>query len=371
MTQMHRSNFKYFRFCAVFLLFAICTLNFSGCVSCPTREALPAYYLNGTAYLSLSSLCRVKGLEWDFDTFTRRITLNRDAHRLNLMVGERLVLVDGLPQHLEHPVDIYKGEVVVPEKFKAEILDVLFKRPYHRPKGKVAVYKIKKVVIDAGHGGHDPGAIGKAGLREKDVTLDIAKKLSQLFSESGIEVVMTRTRDIFIPLEQRAKIANRSGADIFLSIHTNANRVRWLKGFEVYYISPYINDDQRAMQTARRQDLKLDRASFSSVSLNLKATLWDMLYTYNRAESISLGYSLCDSMRRSLNIKILGVKAGGFSVLKGTQMPAVLVEVGFISNNDEECLLRNGYYRQQLADAIFQGTRNYAQETGLTRFAQR
>jgi N-acetylmuramoyl-L-alanine amidase len=96
-----------------------------------------------------------------------------------------------------------------------------------------------------------------------------------------------------------------------------------------------------------------------------------MLYTHNRAESINLAYSLCGSMRRSLNLKILGVKAAGFSVLKGTQMPGVLIEVGFISNRDEEGLLKNGYYRQQLADAIFQGTRNYAQESGLTRFAQR
>jgi N-acetylmuramoyl-L-alanine amidase len=371
LSRVEGSKFKNFRFSVLISLFAICVLNFAGCVSVPTREALPTYFLNGTNYLSLSSLCKVRGLDWDFDTFTRRITLNKDNHRINLMAGERDVLVDGLSQHLEHPVDIYKGEVVVPDKFKTEVLDVLFKKSYEHPLGQAALSKIKKVVIDAGHGGNDPGAIGKTGLREKDVVLDIARKLSQLFSENGIEVVMIRSHDTFITLEQRAKIANRSGADLFLSIHANANRVRWLNGLEVYYVSPYIDDDKRAMQAAQNLDLDLNRASFTDASLNLKATLWDMLYTYNRAESISLAYFLCDSMRHSLNIKILGVKAAGFSVLKGTQMPAVLIEVGFLSNNDEECLLRNSYYRQQVADAIFQGTRDYARESGLTKFVQR
>jgi N-acetylmuramoyl-L-alanine amidase len=368
---VHTSNFKNFSFCAVVLMLAVSILMLSGCVCCPTRDDVSTCYLNGTNYFSLTSLSKLKGLELDFDTFTRRIALNRDAHRINLMVGERLVLVDGLEKYLEHPVDMYNGEVMVPDKFKTEILDVLFKSSRGRPKGEAGLFKIKKVVIDAGHGGHDPGAIGRSGLKEKEVVLDIAKKLGQLFSENGTEVVMTRTYDTFIPLKQRAEIANRSGADLFLSIHANANRVRWLNGFEVYYISPYIDDNKRALQTARRQDLKLDRASYGRVSLDLKATLWDMLYTHNRAESINLAYSLCGSMRRSLNLKILGVKAAGFSVLKGTQMPGVLIEVGFISNRDEEGLLKNGYYRQQLADAIFQGTRNYAQESGLTRFAQR
>ncbi len=368
---MQKSKFKNFRFVILISLFAICILNLTGCVSVPTKEALPTYFLNGTNYIYLSSLCKVMGLEWDFDTFTRRITLNKDTHRINLMAGERHVLVDGLSQHLEHPVDIYNGEVVVPDKFKTEVLDVLFKRPHERREGQAGILKIKKVVIDAGHGNNDPGAIGKTGLREKDVVLDIARKLAQLFSESGIEVVMTRSHDTFVSLERRAEIANRSGADLFLSIHANANRVRWLNGFEVYYISPNIDDDKRAMQSARSSDLNLDRAVFSHASLDLKATLWDMLYTYNRAESISLAYSLCGSMRRSLNIKILGVKAAGFSVLKGTQMPAVLIEVGFLSNNDEECLLRNSYYRQQIADAIFQGTRDYARESELTKFVQR
>lgn len=352
-------------------LLAICFLSLSGCASVPTREALTNYYLNGTTYLSLSAVSRVKGLEWDFDTFTRRITLKKDAHCINLMVGERLIVVDGVSQQLEHPVDMHNGEVMVPNKFKAEILDVLFKRSYGRHRKQAALFRIKKVVIDAGHGGRDPGALGKTGLKEKVVTLDIAKKLAQLFTENGVEVAMTRTHDTFVSLEQRAEIANRSGADLFLSIHANANRIRWLNGFEVYYVSPYIDDDKRALETARSQDFKSDRTPLAYASLNLQATLWDMLYTYNRAESISLAYSLCDSMRRSLDVKILGVKPAGFSVLKGTQMPGVLIEVGFISNNNEECLLKNSYYRQQLADAIFQGTRNYAQETGLTRFAQR
>lgn len=355
------------------LIFAMLALGLlSGCVSVPTKEVnLATYYLNGTNYLSLSALCKARGLDWDFDTFTRRITLNKDTHRINLMVGERLILVDGLPQYLEHPVDIHQGEVVVSDKFRTEVLDTWFRNSAGRPKAQAALTKIKKIVIDAGHGGNDPGAIGKTGLREKDVTLDIARKLSKLFTESGVEVVMTRSYDVFIPLERRAEIANRASADLFLSIHVNANRVRRLNGFEVYYISPYIDDNQRATQSAQTQVLDLNRDSFAYGSLDLKAILWDMLYTYSRAESINLAYSLCQAMRRSLDVPILGVKGAGFVVLKGTHMPAVLIEVGFLSNKEEERLLRNSYYRQQIADAIFQGTQDYVQETGITRFAQR
>ena len=186
------------------------------------------------------------------------------------MVGEALVLVDGLPQHLKHRVDFYQGMIVVPYKFKEQILDVL---------PPLSLLNIKTIVIDPGHGGFDPGAIGRTGLKEKYINLDIANCLAKLLRNDGINVMMTRSSDKFISLQKRVEIANEAKADLFMSIHANANHVRGLNGFEVYYISANINDSDRALATAREVSLDLDKSNFDHLTLDLKATLWDMIYT--------------------------------------------------------------------------------------------
>jgi N-acetylmuramoyl-L-alanine amidase len=278
------------------------------------------------------------------------------------MLGDSLVLVDSKPQYLKHPVDIYQGMIVVPLKFKEQVLDVLFSAKPITAGLRKAPLNIKKIVIDAGHGGYDPGAIGKSGLREKDINLDIAKRLSNLFRSEGVEVVMTRSSDAFVSLTRRVEIANRSKVDLFLSIHTNSNRVRELSGFEVYYISSTADNSRRAVQSAQNAFLDFDSSCFASNSLDLKATLWDMIHTYDRAESIKLARSICQNIDRGLEVKIIGIKGAGFYVLKGPRMPAVLVEVGFLSNSLEERMLRNSYYRQKIAEGIFEGVRSYSQE---------
>jgi len=343
----------------------------SGCATAPTRGALTTYNINGIPYLPLISLCELKGINWDYDTFTRSAILSKDGHKINLIVGDTLVLVDGLPQHLKHAVDIYQGSVVVPYRFKEQILDVLFKELYPPGQAIASLLKIKKIVIDAGHGGNDPGAIGRTGVREKDITLDIAKRLSNLLRSDGIDVVMTRSADTFIPLSSRVDRANKSQADLFLSIHANANRVKSLSGFEVYYVSPSVDDSQRAVSAAKDAVLDLDSSCFAGSSLNLKATLWDMIYTYSRAESIELARSICQTINRNLDTKILGIKGARFYVLKGARMPAVLIEIGFLSNYNEERMLKNSYYRQKITESIIVGIKNYAQEVALTRVAQR
>jgi N-acetylmuramoyl-L-alanine amidase len=275
------------------------------------------------------------------------------------MVGDNLVLVDGEPKTLHNPVELYQGAVVVSYKFKQDIIDVLFKASAPSPEARLPLRSIRKIVIDAGHGGSDPGAIGKLGLREKDVTLDIAKRLNSLFKAEGIQVVMTRSTDKFVPLSTRVDIANNSGADLFISVHANANRVSGLNGFEVYYVSTKANDSQRAELAAKEARLNLDDSYFASNSTTLKAILWDMLYTYDRAESIDLARYICRDIDQDVNCRILGIKEANFYVLKGVRVPAVLLEVGFVSNYKEERMLKNDYYRQQIAQAIAQGIENY------------
>ena len=341
-------------------------MNFTGCATVPTREALPTYNLNGITYLPLVSLCESRGINWEYDTFTRTATLSKDLHKINLTVGDTLVLVDGNPTHLKHPVDIYQGTIVVPYKFKDQIIDSLFKEFYPARKTYALRPAFKKIVIDAGHGGGDPGAIGRSGLREKDINLDIAKRLVQLLRSSGVDVVMTRSTDKLIPLARRVEIANNAHADLFISIHTNANRVRSLSGFEVYYVSPYLDDSKRALLAAQKAKPDFDSSCFASNSLDLKAMLWDMIYTYNRAESIDLARFICKTIDRDLNIRIIGIKGARFEVLREVRMPALLIEIGFLSNYNEERMLRNTYYRQRIVESIAEGINNYAQELALT-----
>jgi N-acetylmuramoyl-L-alanine amidase len=342
-----------------------------GCATISRREVLPTYNISGVAYVPLLTLCNSENISWEYDTFTRQVNLTKEAHKINLMVGERLVLVDGVQQYLKHPVDIYQGTIVVPYKFKEQILDVLFKKAY--PERRIPLSRIKKVVIDAGHGGTDPGTIGKRGLREKYVNLDIAKRLSSSLKSEGLEVVLTRSNDTLIPLERRVAIANNSHADLFISIHSNANRVSSLNGLEVYYVSPAVNDSKRALSSARSAALDLDRGCFAynNPSLNLKAILWDMIYTSDRAESLRLSQYVCRAIDKNLNTRVLGVKGGPFYVLKGVHMPAILVEVGYLSNYNEERLIRNTYYRQQITESIKQGIRNYIRDSTFTEVVRK
>lgn len=341
----------------VFLIFLI-----SGCATLPVKENLPTYSLNGTTYYVLASLCEAKGISLRYDTFSRTASLFKDNHIINLMVSDNLVLVDKRAVLLSHPVDIYQGEIVVPAKFKTEILDNLFKpaKAVVSRRSSSLALTIKKVVIDAGHGGHDPGAIGRTGLKEKDVNLDIARRLANKLKEDGVEVIMTRNSDKFIPLGTRVNIANNAKADLFISIHANASRTRNLYGFEVYYVSPSVSDTTRASYAAKNAYLNLDSACFAGQSQNLKAILWDMIYTHNRAESIELSRAICRSAVDHLNVKVLGVKDARFEVLRGARMPAILVEVGFLSNTKEEGLLKNSYYREKISKSIREGLCNYA-----------
>jgi N-acetylmuramoyl-L-alanine amidase len=348
------------------IVFAFFLLSFIGCATVPSREALPTYNIGGVAYISLVSLCDLRGIDLKYDTFTRTLNLNKDAHRIDLRVGDNLALVDGEAQRLKYPIDIYQGMVVAPYKFKTEVLDILFKEAYPPAKVALPLIKIKKVVIDAGHGGNDPGAIGKTGLREKDITLDIAKRLSSLLKKEGIAVAMTRQVDKFIPLAERVEIANNFGADLFISIHVNANRVKSLNGFEIYYISPYMDlDSQRALFSAKNARLNLEDACLVNSSTDLKAIIWDMIYTSSRAESIEVASAICQAIDRNLNRRILGIKPANFQVLKGVYTPAVLIEVGFLSNRNEEQMLRNTYYRQQVTEAVAEGIENYARDYTL------
>ena len=215
--------------------------------------------------------------------------------------------------------------------------------------------KVHRVVIDAGHGGHDSGAIGPGGTKEKDVTLAIAKKLAEELKQQGLEVLLSRDDDSFVALEERASFANEAKADLFISIHCNAARDRKLRGTETYFLN--VTDDRYALRLAAREN----QASEKSLS-DLQLILADMATKADVEESSQLA----DSIQRSLTDgvkdpgrKDLGVKHALFYVLLGTRMPSVLVETEFLSNKDDEKQLKSDRTEAQLAKDIAQGVSRY------------
>jgi N-acetylmuramoyl-L-alanine amidase len=223
--------------------------------------------------------------------------------------------------------------------------------------------KIQTIAIDAGHGGHDPGAIGRSGLKEKTVTLDIAIRLAALVKERlGCKVVMTRDTDVYIPLDKRPFIAKSHDADLFVSIHVNANRKSRSRGIETY-IQSLRASDREAMATAARENA-MSMKKLSELKTEVEKILEALDRDNKLEDSLQLAHavqgSLVDTMKPAQpHVVNLGVKRAFFYVLMNTKMPSILAEVGFISNPEEEKLLRKDAYRQKIAEALYQGVKRF------------
>lgn len=225
--------------------------------------------------------------------------------------------------------------------------------------------KIGTVVIDPGHGGHDPGAIGPSGLKEKDINLKIAKALKKKLEKAGKgigirNVHLTREDDRFIPLEERTAIAKKLRADLFISIHCNASRNRSAHGLETYILS--FTDDKRSLEVAAREN-----ATTTKRVSDLKDIIQDYLLNSKIEESKKFAkyvqnsiYSTVSSNYSPFNNK--GVKKAPFIVLIGADIPSILVETSFISNPTEEKRLNSSKYREMIATGIFSGIKQYASE---------
>ena len=216
---------------------------------------------------------------------------------------------------------------------------------------------IRTIVIDPGHGGKDPGAVGKK-LKEKDVTLDIARRVAKILRKKGFRVILTRNYDVYLPLSQRAIIANRRGGDIFVSIHCNASFRKKSRGVEVYFLSDKATDEE-ARRVAEFENAPLEMEEEEMKMFKLEKILWSLSMNKYMNESSILAKFVLDEMKKYFPSPQRGVKQAGFYVLKGVQMPAILVEVGFITNRKEEKLLAKRKYRNRIAQAIAKGIMDY------------
>ncbi|HUD72607.1 MAG TPA: N-acetylmuramoyl-L-alanine amidase [Dongiaceae bacterium] len=215
------------------------------------------------------------------------------------------------------------------------------------------------IVIDAGHGGEEEGARGPTGLLEKDVTLDIAKRLrDRLKGENGVEVLMTRDDDRRVPLDDRTALANHARADLFVSIHANSSRRDNAMGSETYFLSYQATDDEtRAVAALENNRGQLDSGVPGTTGLDL--VLWDLAQSAFLKESSDLAETIQDRLNDTLGVRNRGIKQAPFRVLMGATMPAVLVEVAFISSAEEEKRLRDAAFKDRIADAIAASIRNF------------
>lgn len=222
--------------------------------------------------------------------------------------------------------------------------------------------RLRKIVLDPGHGGRDPGAIGMSGLAEKDVVLSIAKKLAnKLRKEMGVKVILTRNDDSFLHLEDRTAIANAEGADLFISLHTNASSNRRLSGVETYYLN--ATDDEAAIRLAAREN----GTSRRKIS-DLQFILSDLTQNSKLEDSISLAHHLhssviSNSRQKYGKVKDLGVKKAFFYVLVGAKMPCVLAELFFITHKVEGRSLARRSYQNTIVKALYQGIKKYHEST--------
>jgi N-acetylmuramoyl-L-alanine amidase len=230
--------------------------------------------------------------------------------------------------------------------------------------------KIGKIVVDAGHGGHDTGTIGPHGLLEKDLVLDVAQRLGKLLeSRLGSEVIYTREDDTFVPLETRTALANQNQADLFISIHANSSRDPGARGVETYYLNFTSSAD--ALEVAARENAVSEKSIYELQDLVKSIALKDKM-----EESREFAGDVQSAMRtglssRSSRMRDRGVKKAPFIVLIGANMPSILAEISFVSNPGDERRLQTPEYRQKIAESLYRGVAKYVSGLSGVKLAAR
>jgi N-acetylmuramoyl-L-alanine amidase len=225
------------------------------------------------------------------------------------------------------------------------------------------------IVIDPGHGGQETGAIGPGGVQEKELTLELARELAAKLGRLGVQTVLTRTDDMLVKLDDRSAIANQNRADLFISIHLNSSLGAGASGTETYFLSPQASDPRAASSAAAENTAPAPAATSDAAGgagapsateqQDVDLILWDLAQSRHLAESQRFATMIQTQLNEALQIKDRGVKQAPFRVLKGATMPAVLVELGFINNPEEEKKLQDPVYRDQILDALVTAIARY------------
>jgi N-acetylmuramoyl-L-alanine amidase len=273
---------------------------------------------------------------------------------------------DGARVVLDLSAEMHRRVFYLPEPFRI-VVDVSSRPPEAKKPQAGGPRVVRRVVIDPGHGGQDDGAVGPTGLKEKDVALDIGKRIgSVLASEVGVDAMLTRNEDVFIPLEERTARANAYHADVFVSIHCNASENGDARGIEVFVLDELKDTNRAAARVAAMENglgkaKSLDPAALDAemASISMRLQTGEVAGQSRKLGDLLARATLASLAQRYPDTKDHGLKSAGFYVLLGAEMPAVLFETSFISNPEDEALLAKADYRQKLADGVVNAIRAY------------
>ena len=363
-----------------------------------TYSDIDLLMIAGMGYLKINDVAEVFGGKVDFDPVKNVASLEFNRGKVEFFIDSSEAIIDNVRRNMKKETKIIEGRVWIPlevvitkafgqvlggqvfwdypsktlstvEKLtgapvKEEVEEVSPVEPemteHVPPLEEAKRARIKTIVIDPGHGGKDPGAIGPGGTKEKDVVLKIAHKLAkELHKNLKTRVILTRYHDIFLPLADRTAIANREKADLFISIHCNASLKSHTEGFEIYFLSEEASDEE-AQAVANMENAVMALEEKKEKGDELSSILWSLAMNEFMNESSELCSLICFEVDNSLRVVgNRGVKQAGFSVLKGAKMPAVLVEAAFISNASGERKLSSSKFQKELAESICVGVTKY------------
>ncbi len=337
--------------------------------------------IDGREYIALEDICKGYGFNYQHKFYPGRIVLKGPGETVVLLPQGQRALINNRLFSLEAPVKILDGVIFVPSSFavkafsgrllresakagvKNEVKEQKQKQEQEQEQEQEEQFipKINLIIVDAGHGGHDPGAIGPNGLMEKEINLDIARKLAGLITmRLPVRVLMTRDEDTFVTLANRATFANSKGAGLFISIHCNAAFSPKMQGCETFFVSEAVDPEARAVEVLENSVVNLEiRELGVSKDKYLRSILEDMIYHEFVRESSMVAFSIQANMVKKLKLTDRGVKTALFYVLRGVAAPSVLVEVAFLSYAPEEAKLATESFRKMAAEAIYNGVREY------------
>ena len=328
-----------------------------GCATVPRTTVPP------TGEVPLPELCQKYAMECTWDGISQTVTMSYKGTKMQALIGSGMVVVGNARLSLSGPIRRRKGIVMVPPDFERTVIgptvSPLAGAPPELPK------RIGRVIIDAGHGGKDPGAIGYKGAQEKDVDLDIAQRIRDGLVKAGVNVVMTRDKDEFITLPRRTEIASQEGTELFVSIHANSNHSHGAHGIEVYYVGALgaadRDDDQRQINEKKlcgSLQMKPGADDVRKIVLNL-------LYNHKLSSAPGIADRIARRLAREMGESYRGSKPNRYFVLRNTLVPAILIEVGFMSNPREGRRLGEASYRQEIADAVARSVLEYLYAAGI------
>ncbi len=374
-----------------------------------------AYAGRKSTFVHLGDIAGPVGGAWGRDPISREPLFTLGENRVLFSSKDRRIAVNGRRRRLAAAVEVRNGGIYVPEDFLEEVLEpmlggavILLSSPSATAPAEEAPPRagtlvpdispappsgagrlpidpvfpvpepdsdrspdwlldrersgrgLRRIVLDPGHGGAEEGAAGPSGLLEKDLVLDVCRRLQQALQVRGLEVSLTRVDDRDVPLDERTAIANNRRADLFLSLHANASPSSSARGAETYYLSLREEAGSDAAQAGRHETSDLMGLGEDDP---LKLVLWDMAQAAWLAESQLVAEQIQAEFNKALGIPDRGVKQAPFRVLVGATMPAVLVEIGFISNPEEERRLRDPAFLQDMVDALVRAIEAYRDRT--------